>query len=58
MTIVFLDSSVLIALAFNEPGAVGARRKLSGAERVLAAPLLEAEVRADSDVKSAQSTRP
>ena len=46
MTIVFLDSSVLIALAFNEPTAVGARRKLSGAERVLAAPLLEAEVRA------------
>lgn len=42
----FLDSSVLIAIAFNEPTAAAARRRLLAAGRVLAAPLLDAEVRA------------
>jgi len=41
---VFVDSSVVIAIAFDEPGAAAAVRRLRSADRVLAAPLLEAEV--------------
>lgn len=46
MTVLFIDSSVIIAIAFNESTAAAARRRLRDADRVLAAPLLEAEVRA------------
>lgn len=46
MTILFIDSSVIIAIAFNEATASAARKRLHRAARVLAAPLLEAEVRA------------
>lgn len=45
MTEVFVDSSAIIAIAFNEQGASGVQRRLRLAERVQAAPLLEAEVR-------------
>ena len=45
MTDVFVDSSAIIAIAFNEPGASGVQRRLRLADRVQAAPLLEAEVR-------------
>ena len=46
LTDVFVDSSAVIAIAFNELAAAGAQRKLRSAGRVQAAPLLEAEVRA------------
>ena len=44
MTDLFVDSSVIIAIAFNEPGASAAQRRLRAGNRVRATPLLEAEV--------------
>lgn len=46
MTGVFVDSSIVIALAFGEPGTAAVVKRLRSADRVLAAPLLEAEVSA------------
>ncbi len=46
MTLAYVDSSCLIAIAFGEPGSAAVATRLDGCERVVAANLLEAEVRA------------
>jgi predicted nucleic acid-binding protein len=40
----FVDSSVLVAIAFEEPGAQDLRSRLAGFGELLASPLLEAEL--------------
>lgn len=42
--IAYLDSSVIVGLAFGEPRAIAMARRLRAASRLLASPLLEAEV--------------
>lgn len=46
MSVVFVDTSAIIAIAFGEPGAAAVQRRLRRALRVHASPLLEAEVAA------------
>ena len=45
MTAAYLDSSVVTAIAFAEPGAGDLRRRLQQLSLLFSAPLLEAEVR-------------
>lgn len=45
MTPAFLDTSVLVALAFNEPAAADAAQRLSESPWMFAATLLDAELR-------------
>ena len=40
----FVDSSVLVAIAFEEPGAQDLRSRLAAFDELLASPLLEAEL--------------
>lgn len=42
----FVDSSVLITVAFEQPGWEALRQQLASADQLLASPLLEAECRA------------
>jgi predicted nucleic acid-binding protein len=46
VTLLFVDTSVLVALAFGEPGHKRIRDLMSAAADVFASPLLEAEFRA------------
>ena len=46
MSVAYVDSSVLTAIAFDEPGATAHARKLDGFARVISSNLLEAELRA------------
>lgn len=46
MTGAYLDSSVVTAIAFEEPGADALRSRLQQFPRIFSAPLMEAEVRA------------
>ena len=41
----FVDSSVLLAIAFTEPGADAVRARLAAFDAIVASPLAEAEVR-------------
>lgn len=41
----FVDSSVLLAIAFTEPGADAVRARLGSFDSIVASPLAEAEVR-------------
>lgn len=45
MSSAYVDSSSLIAIAFNEPGAVGVRDRLNEFSRLASSNLLEAELR-------------
>lgn len=45
MTIAFVDTSMLLALAFSEPDAEVVRERLARHARLLASPLLDAEFR-------------
>ena len=46
MSIAYVDTSVLAAIAFDEPGAAEHARRLDGFTRLLSSNLLEAEMRA------------
>lgn len=46
MSVAFVDTSVLVAILFSEPGAARLARRLSEFARVFASPLLEAELQA------------
>jgi len=46
MTIAYVDSSCLVAIAFGERGAKALSRRLEGFDELVASNLLEAEVRA------------
>jgi len=46
MSIVYVDTSVLTAIAFDEPGATAYARQLHGFARLISSNLLEAELRA------------
>ena len=46
MSIAYVDTSVLVAIAFDEPGGNQARERLDGFSRLLSANLLDAELRA------------
>lgn len=46
MTVAYVDTSYLVAIAFDEPGAEDARRRLESADLLVASNLLEAEYRA------------
>ena len=46
MATVYVDSSALLAITFNEEGGVGARRQLAEYSRLVSSNLLEAETRA------------
>lgn len=43
MSVAYVDSSVLVAIAFSEAGAAAAVRRMKACSRLLSAPLLEAE---------------
>ena len=45
MSIAYVDPSVIVAIAFNEPGAVRMVQRARRFDRLIASPLLEAEVR-------------
>ena len=45
MATAYVDSSALLAIAFNEEGGVDARRQLAGYSRLVSSNLLEAETR-------------
>lgn len=45
MTLAYVDSSCLVAIAFSEPGAAKVATRLRGFERRLSSNLLEAELR-------------
>jgi predicted nucleic acid-binding protein len=44
MRAVYVDSSVILSIAFDEPPGTGVRARLADFDRVFATPLLEAEV--------------
>ena len=46
MSIAYVDTSLLVSIAFGEPGAASSVRKLSEYDRLLSSILLEAELRA------------
>ena len=46
MSIAYVDTSALVAIAFDEPGGTQARERLDNFSRLLSANLLEAELRA------------
>ena len=46
MSIAYVDTSVLVAIAFDEPGGNQVRERLDGFSRLLSANLLDAELRA------------
>lgn len=46
MSVAYVDTSALVAIAFGERGGAAAARRLSGISRLLASNLLEAELRA------------
>jgi predicted nucleic acid-binding protein len=46
MTIAFIDTSCLVAVAFSEPGHEAVASRLEGLDQVFASTLLEAELRA------------
>ena len=46
MSVAYVDTSVLVALAFEEPDGVGMRNRLEEFSRLLSSNLLEAELRA------------
>lgn len=46
MSVAYLDTSVLTAIAFEEPGAAARARQLDGFARLMSSNLLEAELRA------------
>ena len=46
MRVAYVDTSCLVALEFNERGAAALARRLGGFDRLVAANLLEAELRA------------
>jgi predicted nucleic acid-binding protein len=43
MSVAYVDSSVLVAIAFGEPGVAGAVRRMKACSVLVSAPLLEAE---------------
>jgi hypothetical protein len=45
MTLAYLDTSCLVAVAFQEPGSEGLAERLAGFDRLIASNLLEAEFR-------------
>lgn len=45
MTVVYVDTSCLIAVAFGEPGAKALVRRLEGYDEIVSSNLLEAELR-------------
>ena len=46
MSVAYVDTSTLVAIAFEEPGASQAGERLEGFSRLLSSNLLEAELRA------------
>ena len=46
MSVAYVDTSALVAIAFDERGAAGCARKLNSFSRLLSSNLLEAELRA------------
>ena len=46
MSVAYVDTSVLVALAFEEPDGAGVRNRLEAFSRLLSSNLLEAELRA------------
>ena len=46
MSVAYVDTSVLVALAFEEPDGAGMRNRLEECSRLLSSNLLEAELRA------------
>ena len=46
MSVAYIDTSVLAAVAFDEPGAAACARRLDGFDRLISSNLLEAELRA------------
>ena len=46
MSTAYIDTSVLAAVAFDEPGAAACARRLDGFDRLISSNLLEAELRA------------
>ncbi len=45
MTVVYVDTSCLIAVAFGEPGAKALARRIEGYDEIVSSNLLEAELR-------------
>ena len=46
MSVAYVDTSVLVAVAFDEPGAAACARRLEQFDRLISSNLLEAELRA------------
>lgn len=46
MTVAYVDTSVVVALTFEEPGGARTKQRLEGFSRLLSSNLLEAELRA------------